>query len=143
MATPPDREITEDDVTQALESCRRAAEAPEREIVAVVPREYGVDSQFGILGPVGMTGSVLEVDAQVVTGSSTALQNLRRSASRANLDVDRMVLESVAAARAALMPEELEAGVVLVDIGYATTDIAVFRGGSLLHAGVVPSAAAT
>jgi cell division protein FtsA len=136
--TPPDREITEDDVTQALESCRRAAEAPEREIVAVVPREYGVDSQFGILGPVGMTGSVLEVDAQVVTGSSTALQNLRRSASRANLDVDRMVLESVAAARAALMPEELEAGVVLVDIGYATTDIAVFRGGSLLHAGVVP-----
>ncbi len=134
----PGREITPDDVERALESCEQAGVAPDREILQVVPREFAVDGQPGIHRPVGMSGAILEVDAQVITGSSTALQNVRRAAARANLEVDGMTLQSVACARAALTPEEAESGAVVLDIGLATTDIAVYRDGGLLHASMVP-----
>ncbi|OPZ65051.1 MAG: Cell division protein FtsA [Firmicutes bacterium ADurb.Bin506] len=133
-----DREIAQEDVDRALESCRQAGAAPDREIVQIVPREFAIDGQAGIQRPVGMSGVILEVDAQVISGSSTALQNVRRAVSRANLEIDGMVLQSVACAEAVLSQEEAESGAIVLDIGLATTDIAVYRDGGLLHASLVP-----
>lgn len=134
----PGREITHDDVARAVESCKQAGAAPDREVVQIVPREFAIDGQPGIQRPVGMSGVVLEVDAQVITGSTTALQNVRRAVTRANLEIDGMLLQSAASARAVLAPEEAESGAVVLDIGLATTDIAVYRDGGLLHASLVP-----
>lgn len=136
--TRPDREITQDDVTRVLEAARVVNVPPDREIVHVLPRQYIVDGYEGVRDPVGMLGSRLEVDAHIVTGSTTTLQNLLRSVERAGLEVEDVVFAPLAAGEAVLMRDEKELGVVLADIGGGTTDLAVFHQGSLIHSTVLP-----
>lgn len=133
-----DREIRKGDVERALQSSQSVPIAPDREIVQVIPREYVIDDCRGIRRPVGMSGVRLEVETQVITGSSTAIQNVNRAAARANLNIDGMLLQSAASAEAVLNDDEREHGVVMLDVGAATTDIAVYTDGGLLYAGIVP-----
>lgn len=133
-----DKEITENDVDRVLQAARVIALPPDREIIDVLPREYIVDGYDGIRDPVGMVGVRLEVDAMIITGMVTSIRNLVRCVERAELEIDGMVLNSLANAETALSKDEKELGSVLVDIGGGTTEIAVFQKGYLKSIAVVP-----
>src|SRR5262249_10266200 len=108
-----------------------------RAILHVLPQAFVVDDQDGIAVPVGMTGSRLEVNVHVVTGSSSSMQNMIACVNRAGVEVVETVLEQLAASEAVLTADEKELGVAIVDIGGGTTDFAVFERGSLWHTGVL------
>ena len=108
------------------------------QIIHVMPQDYNVDNEFGIKDPVGMVGSRLEADFHVIAARTDAVSNIMRSVDKAGLEIDNIVLEPIASAMAVLMPEEKEAGVVLVDIGGGTTDIAMFYEGIIRHTAVIP-----
>src|SRR6187401_217012 len=131
------REITREDVKRAIDAARAVALPSGREILHVLPQDFVVDDQDGIAVPVGMTGSRLEVNVHVVTGSSSSMQNMVACVNRAGVEVVETVLEQLAASEAVLTADEKELGVCLVDIGGGTTDFAVFERGSLWHTGVV------
>jgi cell division protein FtsA len=133
----PDNEITRSDVARVIEAARAIALPGDREIIHVLPQEFTVDDQGGIHDPVGMTGVRLETEVHVITGASTPIQNLLKCVRRAGLDVDDVVLGSVAVSHAVLTQDEMELGAVLVDIGGGTTDVAVFADGGLKHTAVV------
>ena len=128
------REVTEETVERAKQSAQDSVVLPrEREIVDFLPRGYTVDGQNGIAHPVGMTGMHVEVEAHVVTGMTSIIDNLAKCVERNHIAVEDRVLESIATAEAVLTPAEKELGVTLVDIGGGTTDIAVFLEGSVCH----------
>lgn len=125
--------ITGEDVSRALDSAGAISVPYNRELLHVVPRHYIVDGQEGVRDPVGMHGFRLEVEAHVVTGSSTVIQNLVKCVNGAGVEVDEVVLGLLAAGDAVLTENEREVGVVLVDIGGGTTDIAIFIDGTVWH----------
>jgi cell division protein FtsA len=131
------REITREDVRRAIEAAKAVSLPSGREILHVLPQDFVVDEQDGIGAPVGMTGSRLEVNVHIVTGSVSSTQNIVGCVNRAGVHVQETVLEQLAAAEAVLTPDERELGVALVDIGGGTTDFAVFERGSVWHTGVV------
>src|SRR3990170_4000084 len=131
------REIAREDVKRAIDAARAVALPGGREILHVLPQDFVVDDQDGIAVPVGMTGSRLEVNVHVVTGSSSSMQNMIACVNRAGVEVVETVLEQLAASEAVLTTDEKELGVALVDIGGGTTDFAVFERGSLWHTGVI------
>lgn len=133
-----DKEITEDDVERVLQAARVIALPPDREIIDVIPREYIVDGYDGIRDPVGMVGVRLEVDAMIITGMVTSIRNLVRCVERAGVEIDGMVLTSLANAEVALSRDEKELGVILIDIGGGTTEIAVFQNGHVKNIAVIP-----
>jgi cell division protein FtsA len=131
-------EITDDDVQNVLASAK-AVRIPEgAEIIHVLPREFIVDGHAGIEHPVGMYGSQLEVEAHVVIASVTAIQNTIKCANRAGIQVEDIVLQPIASSEAVLSESEKELGVILVDIGGGTTDVAVFDEGAIWHTAVIP-----
>ncbi len=125
--------ITVEDVDRALDAASAIAVPYNRELVHVIPRFYVVDEQEGVRDPLGMHGFRLEVEAHVVTGSTTAIQNLLKCVGGAGVEVDEVVLGSLAAGDAVLAENERELGVVLLDIGAGTTDIAIFIEGTVWH----------
>jgi cell division protein FtsA len=131
------REITREDVKRSIDAARAVALPAGREILHVLPQDFVVDDQDGIAVPVGMTGSRLEVNVHVVTGSSSSMQNMVACVNKAGVEVGDTVLEQLAASEAVLTADEKELGVAVVDIGGGTTDFAVFERGSLWHTGVV------
>ncbi len=133
-----DNEITEADVAKVLEAARTVAIPVDREIIHVVPQEFAVDEQAGIKDPVGMTGVRLEVEAHIVTASVTTARNLYRALERCRLDLDHIVLESLAQAETLLSAEEIESGTVVVDIGGELSNISVYYDGAIRHTAVIP-----
>ena len=131
------REITREDVRRAIDAAKAVALPGGREILHVLPQDFVVDEQDGISAPVGLTGSRLEVNVHIVTGSTSSTQNLVACVNRAGVSVAETVLEHLAAAEAVLTHDEKELGVALVDIGGGTTDLAIFEHGSIWHTGVV------
>jgi cell division protein FtsA len=131
------REITREDVKRAVDAARAVALPGGREILHVLPQDFVVDDQDGIGVPIGMTGSRLEVNVHVVTGSSSSMQNMIACVNRAGVEVIDTVLEQMASSESVLTQDERELGVCLVDIGGGTTDFAVFERGSLWHTGVL------
>jgi cell division protein FtsA len=136
--TGQDKEITEDDVERALTSARAVDLTSDMEILHAIPRSYVIDGQEGVHDPVGMHGSLLEVEAHVVTGSSAAIRNLIKSVERAGIAIDDIVLEPIASCEAVLNEDERELGVILADIGGGTTDLAIFMDGSIYYSSVIP-----
>lgn len=134
----PDRVISEEDVERAIESARTINVPANREIVHVLPRSYTIDGQEGIQNPIGMYGFRLDVEVHIVTAAATAIQNLVEAVRRAGIEVDDIVLESLASAEAVVSEEEREIGVVLADVGGGTTDICVFVEGQAWHSAVLP-----
>src|SRR6187399_397844 len=131
------REITREDVKRAIDAARAVALPGGREILHVLPQDFVVDDLEGVAVPVGMTGSRLEVNVHVVTGSASSMQNMIACVNRAGVEVIDTVLEQVAAREGVLTDDERNLGVCLVDIGGGTTDFAVFERGSLWHTGVL------
>lgn len=134
----PDFEIAQDDVLRLHEDMFKIATNPGTEIIHVLPQEYTVDSQAGIIDPVGMSGVRLEGNFHIVTGQTTAANNIYKCVVRAGLEVAELILEPLASSAAVLTEEEKEAGVCLVDIGGGTTDIAVFENNIIRHTAVIP-----
>ncbi len=134
-----DHEISPSDVERVIDAARMAAlPASDREIVHLLPRGFVVDGHDGVRNPVGMYGARLEVEAQIVTGTSTVLANLLKCVQRAGLEVEEIALEPLASAEAVLTSAERELGVVLADIGGGTTSLGVFVGGGLCHTAILP-----
>ncbi len=133
-----DREVSQTDVDQVLDAARAVAIPMDREVIDTIPQQFFLDDQEGVVDPVGMSGVRLEVDVHIVTASAASLQNIYRCCNRAGLDVRGIVLQQLASSLAVLTPEERELGVVLVDIGGGTTDIAVFVEGTISHTASLP-----
>ncbi len=132
------RPISPDDVTRVLDGARVVSIPTNREIIHVIPRYYVVDGQDHISDPVGMYGTRLDVETHIVTGIDSSIQNLTKCVENVGVQVDGLILEPLASAEAVLDQEEKEQGVVLVDIGGGTTDIALFLEGSVFHTAVLP-----
>jgi cell division protein FtsA len=135
--TGDEKEISEQDVERVLEAARVLTVPPDREIIHVIPREFIVDGNDGIRDPVGVVGNRLEVEANIVTGSTTSIENIVRCVTKAGLQVDATILAGLAAGEAVLHPAERELGVAVADIGGGTTDVGVFDRRGLWHAGVI------
>ncbi len=134
----PDYEISRNDVARAVEAAQAIAIPTQREVIHVIPRAYIVDGNEGIRDPIGMSGFRLEVETHIVTGEVMAIQNLIKSVQRAEVEVSDMVLQPLASGEAVLKPEDKDRGVILVDIGGGTTDIAIFIQGGIWHTSVIP-----
>ena len=132
-----DRTIDEEDVARAVEAAQVINIPSNREIIHAIPRHFIVDGQEGIRNPVSMLGYRLDVETHIVTGATTAIQNLRKCIHQLGIDVDAVVLEPLASSEAVLTEEEKEMGVALVDIGGGTTDLVIFLDGSAWHTGVI------
>ncbi len=133
-----DREITATDVVRVLEAAKAVAIPMDREVIHIVPQEYIIDDQDGIKEPVGMSGVRLESKVHIVTAAVTSAQNIVKSCNKADLNVAEIVLEPIASAEAVLTQDEKELGVVLIDIGGGTSDLAIFWQGALVHTAVLP-----
>ena len=133
-----DNEITEGDVERVIDAARAVAIPADREIIHVLPQEYTIDEQTGIKVPVGMTGVRLEAEVHIVTAAATAVRNIYRAINRCDLEVEALVLESLAASYAVLTDEEQEMGVAVVDIGGTASNVAVFFDNSIRHSSTVP-----
>lgn len=131
-------EITPAEISRVLAAASAVPTLSNNEVLHVLPRMYTLDGQDGVMDPLGMVGTRLEVEAHVVSGSATAIRNVSTVLERAGIAVDELVPEPLAAADAALTPAERAMGVALVDIGAGTTDIAVFVENAVWHTAVVP-----
>jgi cell division protein FtsA len=132
------REVRDADVTRAVEAARAVSVPSDRKIVHVLPQQFTIDGQEGVRDALGMAGTRLEVDAHIITGTNTAIQNMVKVMHKAGLDVDDLVLQVLASAEAVIGEDELDRGVVVADIGGGTTDVAVFAKGSIIHTAVIP-----
>ena len=133
MITLRNREVTKRDLDRVIESANALLIPADREIIHVIPQEFIIDGQGGIKDPVGIYGIKLETKVHIVTGQVTAAQNLVKCIHRAGMDVADIVLEQLASSEAVLTQDEKEIGVVLIDCGGGTTDIAIFSGGSIRY----------
>lgn len=131
-------EITQADIDTLTENMFKLAMNPGEEIIDVIPQEYTIDGESGIKQPKGMLGHQLEANFHIITGQTMAAKNIFKCVKKAELEVDSLLLEPLASAEAVLSEEEKEAGVVLVDIGGGTTDIAIFQDGIIRHTAVIP-----
>ena len=109
----------------------------DREVLHVLPQEFAINGQRGILDPVGMYGVRLEASVHVVTSSVAAVRNIYHSIFRAGVDVRSVVLGPLASSYAVLSEDEQQMGVCLLDIGGGTTDVAVFAGKGLRYSGII------
>ncbi len=130
-------EVNSRDVDRVLDAAKAVAIPLDREVIHILPQEYIVDDQRGIADPLGMAGVRLEVKVHIVTGAVSSAQNIVRSCHRSGLDVSDIVLESLASSKAVLTEEEKEIGVVLIDIGGGTTDVAIFENDSIRYTSVI------
>ncbi|MFQ5603423.1 MAG: cell division protein FtsA [bacterium] len=133
----PDNEITKADVRRVIDAAKAVALPIDREILHILPQEFTVDDQHGIKEPVGMSGVRLEAEVHIVTGAVTSAQNIYRSIDRAGIHVMDLVLEPLASSYAVLGEDEKELGVIVMDLGGGTTDIAMFFEGCIRHTAVV------
>ncbi|MEM7377552.1 MAG: cell division protein FtsA [Pseudomonadota bacterium] len=135
-----EREVSEADVERVLDAAKAVAIPADQRVLHVIPQEYLIDDQDGIKDPVGMAGVRLEAKVHLVTGATSAAQNIVKAVRRCGLEVDDLVLEQLASSHAVLTDDERELGVCLVDIGGGTTDIAVFTEGAIRFTANIPIA---
>jgi cell division protein FtsA len=133
VPTGRSRIVTLEDVSRVKEAARAVAIPHNREIIHVVPRSFAVDEQEDLQDPIGMHGFRLAVDAQVISGATGAVRNLVRCVQTHGVEIEELVLEPLASGEAVLTDAERDMGVVVVDIGGGTTDVAMFMKGSLWH----------
>lgn len=132
-----DKEVSKADIERVIEAAKAVAIPQDREVIHVLPQEYIVDEQDGILDPLGMSGVRLEVKIHIVTAAVASAQNIIKSANKAGLDVSDIVLQQIASSEAVLEHDEKELGVTLIDIGGGTTDIAIYHNGTIKHTGII------
>jgi cell division protein FtsA len=133
-----DREVSSTDVRRVVDASKIINLPTDRQIIHALPRFFTVDGQEGVEDPVGMAGGRLEVDTHIITGGSSFITNVLKCVHRAGLEAAGLVFEPLASSAATLMPEERQVGVVLLDIGGGTTDIAVYSLGSAIFTATTP-----
>jgi len=133
-----DGEITENDILRVIDASQAISIPQNREVLHVFPKSFTLDGQTGIKDPLGMSGIRLEVDTIIVQGGLPFVKNLTRAVMQAGLEIDDLVLSSVAASEATLSKRQKDLGVCLVDLGAGTTGVAVYEEGDLLHTYVLP-----
>ncbi len=131
-------EITQADLDQLINSMRKLPLKPGEEILHIIPQDYCVDDEWGILEPIGMCGARLGANFHIITCQNAASRNIIRCAEQAELKVDGLTLEPIASAASVLTEADKRDGVVLVDIGGGTTDITIFADGVITHTCVLP-----
>jgi cell division protein FtsA len=131
-------EISQQDIDKLCNSMYNLNMNPGEEILDVIPQEFSIDGEHGILTPKGMIGSSLEANFHIIIGQTAAAKNIYKCVRKAGLEVVELIIEPMASAEAVLSDEEKEAGVVLVDIGGGTSDIAIFHAGIIRHTAVIP-----
>jgi len=138
VAAIKNKEVGQADVARAIDGARAVNIPMDQQVLHVLPQEFIIDDQDGIKDPLGMSGVRLDVKVHIISGAVTSIQNIVKSCSRAGLHVNDLVLQPLASSRAVLTVEEQDLGVVVVDIGGGTTDMAIFLEGSLWHTEVLP-----
>lgn len=133
-----DGEVTEDDINRSFSAAQTISVPLNREIIHIAPKSFRLDDQDNIKDPLGMNGVRLEVDAMIIEGSIPDIKNLTKCVHQAGIEVDDMVVESLAAAKAVLSKKQKELGVVLINLGANVTSFVIFEEGNLIHTGVLP-----
>src|SRR6266702_3969557 len=132
------REITRDEIRQAVDKARAIALPADREILHLLPQEFILDDQAGVHDPLGMMAARLEVRVHMVTAATSATQNVVTAVNRAGVHVDDTIFEPLACADSVLRADERELGVCLADIGAGSTELIVFQQGAVAFTGVIP-----
>ncbi len=140
MVAIKDKEVTAADVARVIETAKAVNIPTDQQRLHVVSQEFIVDNQEDVREPIGMSGIRLEVKVHIVTGAVSAVQNIVKCVRRCGLEVADLTLQPMASAEAVLTEDEKELGVVLVDIGGGTTDVAIFTEGAIRHTAVIPIA---
>ena len=135
-----EKEVAQYDIDRVVDSARALAIPADKKILHILPQEFIIDLQSGIKDAIGMSGIRLEAKVHIITGSSSAYQNIIKCIRRCGLEFDDVVVEQLASCHAVLTEDEKELGVCLIDIGGGTTDIAVYSEGSIQHTTVIPIA---
>jgi len=135
-----DRLVRHEDLKRVLSSAQQVNIPDDRRILHAIPRNYALDNQERIKNPVGMHGFRLDVETHIITAAVSSVQNLVKCIRSVGVEIQDLILEPLASGEAVLTPEEREVGVILADIGGGTTDIAVFRDGSIYHTSIIPVA---
>lgn len=132
------KEITQEDVDRVIEAAKAIVIPSDREVLHVIPQEFRIDNTRGIKDPIGMCGVRLEAHVHIVTGLTPLIHNLIKCVQLSDVNPQNVVLQPIASSKSVLSDEEKELGVVLIDIGGGTTDIAVWKDGSLIHSHIIP-----
>ena len=133
-----DKEITAEEIDKLTHNMYKLSMSPGEEIINVIPQDYIIDGESGIREPIGMLGNNLEANFHIIIGQTAAAKNIYKCIKKADLEMVNLILEPIASAEAVLGEDEKEAGVVLVDIGGGTTDIAIFQDSIIRHSAVIP-----
>ena len=139
MVAVKDKEVTPADVARVVETARAINISSDQRLLLVEPQEFVIDGQ-DVKEPIGMSGMRLEAKVHIVTGAQSAAENIIKCVRRCGLEVDQLMLNPLASSQAVLTEDERELGVVLVDIGAGTTDVAIFTDGAIRHTAVIPIA---
>jgi cell division protein FtsA len=140
MVAIKDKEVTQADVSRVIETAKAVNIPTDQQILHILTQEFIIDGQEDVREPIGMSGIRLEVKVHIVTGAVSAAQNIVKCVRRCGLEVHDLILQPLASSLAVLTEDEKELGVVLVDIGSGTTDIAIFSEGAIRHTAVIPIA---
>ncbi|QYY31185.1 cell division protein FtsA [Cupriavidus pinatubonensis] len=140
MVAIKDKEVTQTDVARVIETAKAVNIPTDQQILHILTQEFIIDGQEDVREPIGMSGIRLEVKVHIVTGAVSAAQNIVKCVRRCGLEVHDLILQPLASSLAVLTDDEKELGVVLVDIGGGTTDIAIFSEGAIRHTAVIPIA---
>jgi cell division protein FtsA len=135
-----DRLVRSDDLKRVMKTAQNVKVPAERKLLHIIPRGFALDGQTGLKNPVGMHGQRLDVETHIITTAMASVQNVIKCVRSIGIDVDDIILEPLASSEAVLTEEEKQAGVILADIGGGTTDVAIFREGSIWHTAVLPVA---
>lgn len=138
--TRNDRLVRPDDLRRVLQNAQSFKMAAEQRLLHIIPRSYAVDGQEGVQNPVGMHGFKLDAETHVITAAVSSVQNLVKCIRGVGVDVEDLVFEALASSEAVLTGDDKQVGVIMADIGGGTTDISVFKDGSIWHTAVVPVA---
>jgi cell division protein FtsA len=140
MVAIRDKEVGTGDVERVLETAKAINIPTDQQILHILIQEFIIDGQEDVREPIGMSGLRLEVKVHIVTGAVSAAQNIVKCVRRCGLEVNDLILQPLASSLAVLTDDEKELGVVLIDIGGGTTDIAIYSQGSIRHTAVIPIA---
>jgi cell division protein FtsA len=134
----PDTEISQEDIDRFTSSIYNLAMNPGEKIIDVLPQEFIIDGESGVKDPKGMLGHQMGASFHIVTAQTSAAQNIMKCIEKSGYNLQHMILQPLASAEAVLSVDEKEAGVVLVDIGGGTTDVAIYLDGIIRHTAVIP-----
>ena len=132
------RLISTDDLDKLYDKIEKVSIPEGSQIIDIIPREYIIDGYDSIKDPLGMSGFRLEIDADIVVGKFTSVQNIIKSIEKAGLEVDGIIIEAFATSELALTSEEKELGVLLIDVGGGITDISAFKNGNIMMYDSIP-----